>query len=218
MIGVSGTASAIARKCAYKPSCVGLLYQGATCSSASAPASRARLEYSIADAVELLPAPAITFARPRATSIVNPITRASSSSVIVALSPVVPQGTSKRTPPSICRSTRARMRSSSIAPSDLNGVTKAVAHPRIQSSFIVISSSSLNRHRDSEAQRSKKLHLNLLSFSLRLCASVADDLIEHFGKLIDAFAAHNPLRGEQCAGCKAFPRSRFMRDCDLIGD
>ena len=70
MIGISGIASAMARKCAYKPSCVGLLYQGATCSMASAPRSRARCEYSIAAAVELLPVPAITRARPRATSTV----------------------------------------------------------------------------------------------------------------------------------------------------
>src|SRR6266404_5920684 len=138
MTGVSGIASAIARKCAYKPSCVGLLYQGATCSTASAPASRARCEYSIAAAVELLPVPAITCARPRATSIVSAITRWSSASVIVALSPVVPHGTSRRTPPVIWRSTSIRIRSSSIAPSAVNGVTSAVAQPRIQSTFIVM--------------------------------------------------------------------------------
>src|SRR5216684_2741461 len=134
MTGVSG----IARKCAYKPSWVGLLYQGATCSTASAPASRARCEYSIAAAVELLPAPAITRARPRATSIVSAITLWSSASVIVALSPVVPHGTSRRTPPVIWRSTSARIRSSSIAPPAVNGVTSAVAQPRIQSTFIVM--------------------------------------------------------------------------------
>jgi hypothetical protein len=114
------------------------LYQGATCNTASAPRSRARFEYSIAEAVALLPAPAMTFARPRATSIVSPMTRASSSSVMVALSPVVPHGTSRPTPPSICLWTSTRMRASSIEPSLLNGVTSAVAHPRIQSSFIVI--------------------------------------------------------------------------------
>src|SRR5712692_425327 len=138
MTGVSGIASAIARKCAYKPSWVGLLYQGATCSTASAPASRARCEYSIAAAVELLPVPAITRARPRATSIVSAITLWSSASVIVALSPVVPHGTSRRTPPVIWRSTSARIRSSSIAPPAVNGVTSAVAQPRIQSTFIVM--------------------------------------------------------------------------------
>jgi hypothetical protein len=99
---------------------------------------RDRFEYSIADAVELLPAPAMTFARPRATSIVMSMTRASSASVIVALSPVVPHGTSSFTPPLICRSTSVRIRASSIDPSDVNGVTIAVAQPRIQSSFIVM--------------------------------------------------------------------------------
>src|SRR3989442_144251 len=101
---------------------------------------------SIAAAVELLPAPAMTLARPRATSTSSPITLLPSASVIVALAPVVPQGTSKRTPPSICRSTSACMRSSSKAPSALKGVTKAVAHPRIQSTFMVMISTpySLN--------------------------------------------------------------------------
>src|SRR6266851_2987249 len=46
--------------------------------------------------VELLPVPAITFARPCASSIARLMTRWSSSSVIVALSPVVPHGTSNR--------------------------------------------------------------------------------------------------------------------------
>src|SRR2546421_11658610 len=100
--------------------------------------SHARFENLIAEAVELQPAPALTCAGLRATSMVIPMTRASSSSVIVALSPVVPHGTSKRTPLLIWRSTSARMRPSSIEPSALNGVTSAVAQPRIQVSCIAI--------------------------------------------------------------------------------
>jgi hypothetical protein len=51
--------------------------------------------------VELLPVPAITLARPRQTSTVVPMTNLFSSSDIVTLSPVVPQGTTIRTPPAI---------------------------------------------------------------------------------------------------------------------
>jgi hypothetical protein len=69
---------------------------------------------------------------------VSLMTSWSSSSVIVALSPVVPQGTSKRTPPAIWYSIKSRKRLSSTDPSAVNGVTKAVAHPRSQSTFIVI--------------------------------------------------------------------------------
>ena len=54
------------------------------------------------------------------------------------LSPVVPHGTSNFTPFLICRSTSDLKHSSSIEPSFLNGVTSAVAQPRIQSIFIVI--------------------------------------------------------------------------------
>src|SRR5436190_17794203 len=57
---------------------------------------------------------------------------------MVALSPVVPQGTSNLTPPAIWYSIRARRRSSSTAPFDVNGVTSAVAQPRNQSTFIVM--------------------------------------------------------------------------------
>src|ERR1051325_9444370 len=199
MMGKSGTASAIARKWAYRPSCVGLLYQGATCKAASAPASCARLEYSIADAVELLPAPAITLARPRATSIVNAITRASSSSVIVALSPVVPQGTSNFTPPSIWRSIRARIRSSSIDPSELNGVTSAVAQPRSQSIFVVIG-------------KSPKSSFSFFRGRLRL-----QYLIEYLGKFVKSLVSQNPSGRQQRALSKTFTRSRDMLQRDLIG-
>ena len=45
------------------------------------------------------------------------------------LSPVVPQGTRKCTPPSICRRARRRTAASSSAPSRVNGVTSAVPTP-----------------------------------------------------------------------------------------
>src|SRR5882724_473027 len=216
MIGVSGIASAMARKCAYRPSCVGLLYHGATCSIASAPRLRARCEYSIAAAVELLPVPAITRARPRATSIVIAMTRWSSASVIVALSPVVPQGTNKRTPPVICLSTSARNRSSSIAPSALNGVTSAVAQPRIQSILIVIVLSSFPtisfRGGLLPADRKKRAGISPPLNN----AGVVYDLVEYFRKFIHAFAANDPTRRQQRPGGKPLARTRRVRQRDLV--
>src|SRR5688500_12332668 len=61
-----------------------------------------------------------------------------SASSIVTRSPVVPHGTSSFTLPFTCRSTSARKRSSSIEPLRRKGVTNAVAHPRSQSTLIVI--------------------------------------------------------------------------------
>src|ERR1044072_5273330 len=104
------------------------------------PSCHARQVKSAVAAVLFEPVPAITYPPFfRATATVISITCRRSSSVIVALSPVVPQGTRIFTPPFICRSTRFLKQPSSIEPSFLKGVTRAVAHPRIQSIFIVIS-------------------------------------------------------------------------------
>src|SRR6266446_1265872 len=217
MIGKSGIASAIARKCAYKPSCVGLLYQGATCSTASAPASRARCEYSIAAAVELLPAPAITRARPRATSIVSAITLWSSASVIVALSPVVPHGTSRRTPPVIWRSTSARIRSSSIAPPAVNGVTSAVAQPRIQSTFIVMIQTPYFYGTISEIRFvCSSVRSTIIDISL-LTERASQNVIKDLGKLEHTLPTNNPLRRDQSPGSETLTTTGDMRDRYLIG-
>jgi len=68
--------------------------------------------------------------RPPAASMQIRTTRSCSSIVIVALSPVVPQGTSAAEPFSTCQSTRARNAASSIAPSRI-GVTKAGIDPLV---------------------------------------------------------------------------------------
>src|SRR5262249_50306964 len=67
--------------------------------------------------------------RPFASSSVISTTRKCSARVRVGLSPVVPQGTRKLMPASICRRTRRRSVVSSNARSRVNGVTKAVPHP-----------------------------------------------------------------------------------------
>ena len=57
-------------------------------------------------AVQLLPVPAMTGTRPAARSTVKRMTSLCSASVMVALSPVVPQATSPAMPDSICQSMR----------------------------------------------------------------------------------------------------------------
>ena len=81
---------------------------------------------------------ASTRAPPRAASTVSAMRCWCSGGVSVAASPVVPHGTSTRTPPAICPSTRARNRVSSMAPVAVNGVTSAVPQPRSQSMRVVI--------------------------------------------------------------------------------
>src|SRR5262245_526201 len=83
----------------------------------------------MADRVSLLPAPASTGTRPPASSTVRAITRSCSSALSVALSPVVPHGTSTSIFPSTCRRTSRRRAASSSAPSFLNGVTSATPAP-----------------------------------------------------------------------------------------
>src|SRR5690348_4935804 len=116
----------------------------------SAPTARAAWARSTTAAVALPPAPASTRARPRATSTVTAITCCCSSALNVALSPVVPHGTSTRTPPAIWRSTSARKHASSTAPPGPKGVTKAVAHPRSQSTrmFALLPCDSTPRARE----------------------------------------------------------------------
>ncbi len=82
----------------------------------------------MASTVELDPAPATTGTRPAATSTHSSTTRRCSAWLRVAVSPVVPTGTSPCTPPAIWRSTSARKAASSMAPS-LNGVTRAGRTP-----------------------------------------------------------------------------------------
>src|SRR5208337_5607775 len=68
--------------------------------------------------------------RPAATSMVISMTRRHSAWVRVGVSPVVPQGTRKSIPDSICQATSERSAFSSSDPSARNGVTSAVPHPR----------------------------------------------------------------------------------------
>src|SRR5687767_14067170 len=83
----------------------------------------------MAVAVELLPQPAITGTRPRATSTVSSITRRCSAALSVTLSPVVPHGTRALLPSAICHSTSSRNVSSATRPPE-NGVTRAGIDPK----------------------------------------------------------------------------------------
>src|SRR5262249_2718363 len=92
------------------------------------PAFSASRDISIASAVELEPAPAITGARPRACSMHHSTTCWCSLCESVGLSPVVPTGTSPLVPSASCQSTSPRNASSSSEPF-LKGVTSAVNEP-----------------------------------------------------------------------------------------
>ena len=111
------------------PRCGGLLYIGDVCSRCVAPISFISFDSAIAFAVSFDPAPATTGTRPFTCSTVISTTRRCSSIVIVAASPVLPQGTRKWMPSSICQSMRARNALSSSVLFELNGVTIAVPHP-----------------------------------------------------------------------------------------
>jgi len=87
---------------------VGRLYEGVTTSAASAPSDRAAFTCSITSWVAFEPAPAITGTRPRTTSTVARMTSAFSAAVRVALSPVVPHGTSTSVPSERCHSQSSR--------------------------------------------------------------------------------------------------------------
>src|SRR5690349_7255102 len=95
---------------------------------ASAPAASAWLDRSIASAVLLEPAPAMTGTRPFASSTQTSTTLLCSAWLSVGLSPVVPTGTRPCVPSAICQLTRSRKAFSSNVPSR-NGVTKAVNEP-----------------------------------------------------------------------------------------
>src|SRR4029079_14765346 len=86
------------------------------------------LERSTAVRVSLLPDPASTGTLPASSSVMA-TTRLCSSSVMVAASPVVPQGTSTSMPAWTCRRTSRRRAASSRAPVVVNGVTSAVPAP-----------------------------------------------------------------------------------------
>src|SRR6185436_15003110 len=93
-----------------------------------APRAAMALDRSTALWVSLLPAPARTGTLP-ASSRVMATTRFCSSTVMVAASPVVPQGTSTSMWASTWRRTRRRRAGSSRAPVLVNGVTSAVPAP-----------------------------------------------------------------------------------------
>src|SRR6266478_2913848 len=95
----------------------------------SAPRAASSRERAMTSAVLYPPAPPRTGALPLANSTVILTTRRCSSCVSVGLSPVVPQGTRKSTPASICRLIKTRRAGSSREPSRRKGVTSAVPVP-----------------------------------------------------------------------------------------
>src|SRR5258708_11660339 len=97
-------------------------------SAASAPASLAWRVSSIASAVELEPAPAITGTLPLATSRQSSTTRLCSLWLSVGDSPVVPHGTRPCVPCSICQAMKFWKPRSSTAPLR-NGVIVATNEP-----------------------------------------------------------------------------------------
>src|SRR3954471_22589022 len=106
-----------------------------------------------ASRVEFDVAPATIGTRPFTTSMVMSMTRSHSSWESVGVSPVVPQGTRKSILDSTCHSTNPRKDFSSIEPSDLNGVTSAVPHPR--NFNISTSLSSETKQSQSQNQKTK---------------------------------------------------------------
>src|SRR5437016_1965166 len=128
MTGTSA-ASAIAEKCRTRPSGEGRLYIGETERIPSAPASTASRAQKTAFAVWLPPAPAMTGTRPAAAFTTAAVTPFLSSPESVADSPVVPHGTRKSMPRSICHSTSAVRARKSIRPFSSKGVTSAVPQP-----------------------------------------------------------------------------------------
>src|SRR5437899_9066904 len=128
MTGASA-ASAIAEKCRTRPSGEGRLYIGETERMPSAPASTASRAQNTAFAVWLPPAPAMTGTRPAAAFTTAAVTPFLSSPESVADSPVVPHGTRKSIPCSICHSTSAVRARKSIRPFSSKGVTSAVPQP-----------------------------------------------------------------------------------------
>src|SRR6266496_5031523 len=128
MTGTSA-ASAIAEKCRTRPSGEGRLYIGETERMPSAPASTASRAQKTAFAVWFPPAPAMTGTRPAAAFTTAAVTPFLSSPESVADSPVVPHGTRKSIPASICHSTSLVSARKSIRPLSSNGVTSAVPQP-----------------------------------------------------------------------------------------
>src|SRR6185369_16891860 len=144
----------------------------------------------------------MTFARPRASSTAVRMTRRFSSSVIVTLSPVVPHGTSTRTPPVIWYSIKSRRRGSSTAPLEVKGVTRAVAQPRSQSSFNVMVISFSH----------EKAHKAQNDLFVLFCS---DDFLNHFREFKYACSAGDPMGCEQGATREALARTCCMRQQNL---
>src|SRR5712692_7237770 len=125
----SSVDSAIAEKCRKSPSEVGLLYIGETERIPLAPAAAASRAQKTALAVWLPPAPAKMDTRPPAALTTAAVTALRSEPERVADSPVVPQGTRKSIPCSICQSTSLSRAPKSIRPFSSKGVIRAVPHP-----------------------------------------------------------------------------------------
>src|SRR6266849_2346016 len=167
----------------------------------SAPSSASSRESAITSAVLYPPAPARTGTLPLASSTLICTTRRCSSCVSVGLSPVVPQGTRKSMPASICRLIKVRSVASSNDPSPRKGVTSAVPVPV---NIVVL-----------------LLYLDILLPKPKLVASgritrdPSTQLVQDFFELKKALFTHNPPRRLQCAVCKPFAASRGVpkRDC-----
>ena len=84
----------------------------------------------MASAVLVAPVWATTGTRPAVCSTTVSTTRRRSSVLRAANSPVEPQATTPSTPPSMERSTRNRSWGTSIFPSAVKGVARAVSTPR----------------------------------------------------------------------------------------
>src|SRR5262245_56480330 len=136
----------------------------------------------------------------------------SSSSVMVALSPVVPQGTRRRTPPAIWYSIKSRRHCSSTAPSAAKGVTSAVAQPRNQSTCIVIVhllsifdlrfliSDYLTARCSSRRSLNRPPEIGNQQIGNRQSLQY---FVHNLSKLKHTSLTHNPVGGEHCATCKS---------------
>src|SRR5580765_8180479 len=104
------------------------------------------------------PAPAMTGMRPLASSARISTIRVRSASESVGLSPVVPTGTRKWVPASICRRPRRRTAASSTLPLRVNGVTNAVPHP-VNGVLIL----ALSSKRDHDSTKTDQLLQNTIN-------------------------------------------------------
>src|SRR6056297_2796003 len=118
--------------------------------SASAPASTERPARPTASWVELLPAPATTGTSPPTSSATAATTSTCSSWVSVALSPVVPTGTTPSTPRSTRRRACVCRRSKSMLPSSDSGVVIAGKTPSSGVYVIVVGNAGFAGGSDNE--------------------------------------------------------------------